>query len=113
VLFVSELAKRASAEASALDETLLRIEGHSGSMVLHPEQHLQIAETYEKAAADYMVPPQHRKAFARKAELFRMLARLGAKRAPVKVAPALPSTAGITSTPMASFAHLFAWQRRR
>jgi hypothetical protein len=81
-------------------------------MVLNPEQHLQIAAAYEKAAADYMVPPQHRKAFARKAELFRMLARLGAKRSPLKIAPALPPTAGVASTPMGSLAHMFAWQRR-
>jgi hypothetical protein len=35
---------------------------------------------YENAARDYRVTPQHRKAFARKAEWFRMLARLGAKQ---------------------------------
>jgi hypothetical protein len=83
-------------------------------MVLNPEQHLQIAAAYEKAAADYMVPPQHRKAFARKAELFRMLARLGAKATPLNVAPACPTPArkAIGSNPMASLAHLFAWQRR-
>lgn len=49
-------------------------------MVLKPEQYLQIAAAYEKAATDYTVPPQHRKAFARKAEMFRMQAQLGAKK---------------------------------
>ena len=46
-------------------------------MAFTPEQYLQIAAAYEKAAADYMVPPQHRKAFAQKADWFRMLARKG------------------------------------
>ena len=50
-------------------------------MVLTAEQHLQIATVYEKAAADVRVPPPHRAAFARKADWFRMLARIGAKKA--------------------------------
>ena len=49
-------------------------------MAFTPEQYWQIAAAYEKAAADYMVPPQHRKAFAQKADWFRMLARIGAKQ---------------------------------
>lgn len=49
-------------------------------MVLTAEQHLQIATVYEKAAADVRVPPQHRAAFARKANWFRMLARIRAKK---------------------------------
>jgi hypothetical protein len=48
-------------------------------MALTAEQHSQIATVYEKAAADRMVPPQQRAAFARKAEWFRMLARIAAK----------------------------------
>jgi truncated hemoglobin YjbI len=52
---------------------------HHGVMALTPEQHSQIAAVYDKAAADYMVPAPQRAAFARKAEMFRMLARLGAK----------------------------------
>ena len=32
-----------------------------------------------ESGRDYMVPPQHRKAFAQKADWFRMLARIGAK----------------------------------
>jgi hypothetical protein len=48
-------------------------------MALTAEQHSQIATVYEKAAADWMVPPQQRAAFARKAEWFRMLARIAAK----------------------------------
>jgi hypothetical protein len=49
-------------------------------MVLTPEQHSQIATAYEKAAADEMVPLQHREAFARKANWFRLLARVAAKK---------------------------------
>ena len=56
-------------------------------MAFTPEQYGQIAAAYEKAATDYMVPPQHRKAFARKAEWFRMLARLGAKQNLLSVPP--------------------------
>ena len=53
---------------------------HFGVMVLTPEQHSSIAMAYEKAAADEMVPPPQRAAFARKADWFRMLARIGAKQ---------------------------------
>jgi hypothetical protein len=49
-------------------------------MVLTAEQHSQIAAVYDKAAADEMVPPPQRAAFARKADWFRMLARIGAKK---------------------------------
>jgi hypothetical protein len=49
-------------------------------MALTAEQHSQIATGYDKAAADQMVPAPQRAAFARKAEWFRMLARLGAKK---------------------------------
>jgi hypothetical protein len=50
-------------------------------MTLTAEQHSQIATVYDKAAADEMVPPPQRAAFARKAEWFRMLARIEAKKA--------------------------------
>ena len=49
-------------------------------MTLTAEQHSQIATVYDKAAADEMVPPPQRAAFARKAEWFRMLARIEAKK---------------------------------
>jgi len=49
-------------------------------MALTAEQHSQIATVYDKAAGDEMVPPPQRAAFARKAEWFRMLARIGAKK---------------------------------
>jgi hypothetical protein len=48
-------------------------------MVLTPEQYLQIAAAYGKAATDYTVPPPLRNAFGRKAEWFRMLAQVAAK----------------------------------
>lgn len=58
----------------------LIVVGHSAVMVLTPEQHLQIATAYEKAAADHMVPPPQRAAFERKASWFRMLAQIRAKQ---------------------------------
>ena len=55
-------------------------------MALTPEQHAEIASAYESAAADSFLSAEQRAAFARKAGLFRLLAKLGAKRA----APARP-----------------------
>jgi hypothetical protein len=92
---------------------------HSRGMALNPEQHLQIAAVYERAASNHTVPPPHRKAFARKAELFRMLARLGLKgkmvEMPQQPAPAILTPVNpVKAAPMASLAHhLFGWQRRR
>jgi hypothetical protein len=48
-------------------------------MALTAEQHAQLATAYEKAAADGLAPPQQRAAFARKANWFRILARLAEK----------------------------------
>ena len=79
------------------------------AMALAPEQYLQIAAAYEKAGMDYLVPSQHRKAFARKAEWFRMLAQVASKR---KVL-GMPPRECHTGAPMLSKArHLFAWQYR-
>jgi hypothetical protein len=50
-------------------------------MALTPEQHLELASAYESAANDSLIPPEQRAAFARKAELFRLLAKLAAKQA--------------------------------
>ena len=49
-------------------------------MSLKSEQHSQIATAYKKAAADPMMPAPQRKAFARKAEWFRLLAQIGARK---------------------------------
>ena len=62
-------------------------------MALTPEQNLQIAAAYEKAATDYRVPPQHRKAFARKAKSFRRLALLGMRLEMLGRRPAADTTA--------------------
>ena len=88
-------------------------------MELTPEQHWRVAAAYESAASDYAVPPQHRKAFARRAEVFRMLARLGAKQTILGISPDQPAS----ESPMAvdtsglkilsNARHLFAWQQRR
>ena len=48
-------------------------------MLLTAEQHYRVATVYENAAADMRVPPPHRTAFARKADWFRMLARIRSK----------------------------------
>jgi hypothetical protein len=49
-------------------------------MALTAEQHSEIAASYANAAADLFVPPQQRAVFARKAEFFRLLAKLAAKK---------------------------------
>ena len=89
-------------------------------MAFAPKQYLQIAAAYEKAAADYMVPPQHRKAFAHKADWFRMLARIGAKQkllgVPPRERPATDSFNPLHSKGAqmhSNASHLFAWQQRR
>lgn len=87
-------------------------------MTLTPEQYSQIAAVYGKCAADYMVPAPQRAAFTRKAETFRLLARLGAKpkSAPAQKAsaPANESANALANPGMATAArHLFAWQQRR
>ena len=93
-------------------------------MALTPEQHAQIAAVYDKCAADHMVPPPQRAAFARKAEWFRMLARLAAKqessttrpaKQPQNVShPASESAGTLPNSGMVSAArYLFAWQQRR
>ena len=88
-------------------------------MALTPEQHAQIAAVYDKCAADHMVPPPQRAAFARKAEMFRMLARLGAKpksaptpRTPQKASDLANETPGNPGM-LSAARHLFAWQQRR
>ena len=59
-------------------------------MALTAEQHSRIAAAYDKAAADQMVPAPQRAAFASKAEWFRLLAHIAAK----KKAKALPKKSG-------------------
>jgi len=49
-------------------------------MALTAEQHEEIAASYADAAADLFVSPRQREAFARKAEFFRLLAKLAAKK---------------------------------
>lgn len=61
-------------------------------MALTPEQHSEIASAYESAAADSFLSAEQRAAFARKAELFRLLAKLGAKQ-PAPARPKAPTPA--------------------
>ena len=46
-------------------------------MSLTPEQHSHIAAAYDKAAFDVSLPAHTRAAFAKKADWFRLLARIG------------------------------------
>jgi hypothetical protein len=78
------------------------------------------AAAYESAASDYTVLPQHRKVFARKAEMFRMLARLGAKQKLFAVPPKERPACNSPDTPhtggrrmLSKVRHLSAWQQRR
>jgi hypothetical protein len=48
-------------------------------MSLRPEQHSHIAATYDKAAFDISLPAHTRAAFAKKADWFRLRARIGKK----------------------------------
>jgi hypothetical protein len=81
-------------------------------MAFTPEQYLQIAASYEKAAADYTVPPQHRNAFARKAEWFRLLARVAAKPKCSETRERAVTDSPHSGLQMLSKAHyLFAWQQ--
>jgi hypothetical protein len=49
-------------------------------MALTAEQHEEIAASYADAATDLFVSPRQREAFARKAEFFRLMAKLAAKK---------------------------------
>jgi hypothetical protein len=48
--------------------------------MLRPEQHFHIAAAYDSAAFDISFPAHTRAAFAKKADWFRLLARVGEKR---------------------------------
>ena len=48
-------------------------------MSLRPEQHSHIAAAYDQAAFDISLPAYTRAAFAKKADWFRLLARIGEK----------------------------------
>jgi len=49
-------------------------------MPLSPEQHFHIAAAYDKAAFDINLPAHTRAVFAKKADWFRLLARVGEKK---------------------------------
>ena len=52
---------------------------HGLAMALTAEQHAQLASTYDKAAGDGLISPEQQAAFARKANWYRVLARLSEK----------------------------------
>ena len=53
---------------------------HPARMFLSAEQHSLIAAAYDSAAFDVSLPAHTRAAFARKADWFRLLARVGEKK---------------------------------
>jgi hypothetical protein len=74
---------------------------HPARMPLTPEQHSHIAAAYDKAAFDVGLPAQTRAAFAKKADWFRLLARIGEKRelAALNASVAKPKALGATADP--------------
>jgi len=55
-------------------------------MSLRPEQHFHIAAAYDKAAFDISLPAHTKAVFAKKADWFRLLARVGEKKEQVALA---------------------------
>jgi hypothetical protein len=74
---------------------------HPARMSLTPEQHSLISAAYDKAAFDINLPAQTRAAFAKKADWFRLLARIGKKmeRAAPNASVANPKALGATADP--------------
>src|SRR4029079_5071361 len=68
--------------------TVELFERHPAARIsLTPEQHSHIAAAYDKAAFDVSLPAHTRAAFAKKADWFRLLARIGkgvSERHPVR-----------------------------
>jgi hypothetical protein len=77
-------------------------ERHPARMCLTAEQHSHIAAVYEKAGADNSLPAHTRAAFARKADWFRLVARVGEKRerAALIASEAKRNAPGITAGPV-------------
>jgi hypothetical protein len=71
---------------------------HPARMFLRPEQHSHIAAAYDKAAFDISLPAQTRAAFAKKADWFRLRARIGEKRERAAL-NAKPKALGATADP--------------
>ena len=59
---------------------------HHPRMSPRPEQHFHIAAAYDKAALDISLPAHTRAVFAKKADWFRLLARVGEKKEQVALA---------------------------
>jgi len=63
-----------------VDAAAARSQRNPARISLRAEQHHLIAAAYQKAAADMSLPGHTRAAFARKADWFRLLARVGEKK---------------------------------
>ena len=79
-----------------VDATAAQYQRHPARISLRSEQHYLIAAAYEKAAADMSLPGHTRAAFARKADWFRLLARVGEKK---ELAARLASEANHKASP--------------
>ena len=63
-----------------VDAAAARSQRNPARISLRAEQHHLIAAAYQKAAADMSLPGHTRAAFRRKADWFRLLARVGEKK---------------------------------
>ena len=63
-----------------MNDVSIRLALPHGRMALKAAQHSHIAAAYDKAAFDISFPAHTRAAFARKADWFRLLARVAEKR---------------------------------
>jgi hypothetical protein len=86
---------------------------HAAAMAITAEQHAQLATAYEKAAADGLAAPHRRAEFARKANCFRILARLAEKNERAEFQVTIPQELlkPPTSRLRAAFRHLLAGER--
>jgi hypothetical protein len=104
-----------------LSAPLIR-KAHHGAMVFTPEQYRQIAESCDAAATDHTLAPAKRHAYARRAEWYRTLARLGDKpkwaRPGFNIPELLPRPDQKKVDPLPSFLSaalrsLLPWQKQR
>ena len=73
------------------------LSAHPARMALTPKQQSLIAAAYDKAAFDIHLPARTRAAFAKKADWFRLLARIGEKREAANASVAKSSVLGATA----------------
>ena len=72
---------------------------HDSTMGLTAEQYAQLAAAHEKAAGDHLIPLEQKTAFARKANWFRILARLQKRTSRRHVKPRCPQSSRAKQEP--------------